>query len=121
MEQTPMINDAGSNHNGPGVSNLPDFVRRIQNWDSTAEQALFEFYRPGLAFLIARSGTPDVQRIAHEVLLDVLYAIREGRIHDTDCLTETVRIAVKRRIALDAQDRTGAPKTLTDPDRESRD
>jgi RNA polymerase sigma-70 factor, ECF subfamily len=74
-------------------------VERIQNGDSSAEDALYRSLSGGARFfLLRRLGPSTAEDVLHDVYLAVLAAIRSDRLRQPERLMGFVRTILKRQV-----------------------
>jgi RNA polymerase sigma factor (sigma-70 family) len=71
-----------------------------------------------MRFLIARQlGNENLEDIVHNAFIDVLQAIRQGRVEDPERLLGFIRVVVQRKVAAEIQRRVQARKSVDIEDR----
>ena len=98
---------------------LPGLAARVQAGEREAEDELVQRFRPGLvAVMRARTRDPQAApELAHDTLLAVIAALREGKLRDPERLAGFVHGVAKNVLASHFRRRAGEPVTVPlDPD-----
>lgn len=98
----------------PTVVAVPGLAARIQAGDPGAEDDLVRQFRPGL-LAVMRARTRDAQaapELAHDTLMAVIAALREGKLRDEARLAGFVHGVARNILASHFRRRAGEPPTV---------
>ena len=74
-------------------------MRAVAAGEPRAETALYELFDKGMRYMVARQlGSENVEDVLHTAFIDVLAAVRDGKILEPERLAGFVRVIVQRKI-----------------------